>query len=105
METALGRAVKETTDKVQAEAKTREEFLKKSFEGERNVLAAKIESFESVIKEQKEQINKLSQQLEKAYQKVEDIAVKSVGGISDLKTLAAHVSWQSESFKKQSQEK
>jgi hypothetical protein len=46
-----------------------------------------MDSLERLAKEQKEQILRLSQQLEKAYQKVEDIAVKSVGGMSEVKGL------------------
>lgn len=100
MDLALQKAVKDTTERQQSEARTKEEFLKKSFEGEKNVLASKIESFEQLTKDQKEQIAKLSQALEKAYQKVEDIAVKTVGGFSDFKSFVAN-----EQFKKQSPEK
>lgn len=100
LDLALQKAVKDTTERLQSDARTKEEFLKKSFEGEKNVLAAKIESLEHLTKEQKEQIVRLSQALEKAYQKVEDIAVKTVGGFSEFKSFVAN-----EQFKKQPQEK
>lgn len=100
IEIAVQKATKETVEKVQLDARNKEEFLKKSFEGEKNVFIVKIESLEQTVKEQKEQISKSSQQLEKAYQKVEDIAVKSVGSFSDVKSLII-----SEQIKKQSQEK
>lgn len=89
IESAAQKAVKDTTEKNQADARNREEFSKKSFEGERNVLQTKIESLESLVKEQKESIIKLSQQLEKAYQTVEDIAGKAAGTGSDF--MKAHL--------------
>ncbi|MBW2674943.1 MAG: hypothetical protein JRD89_16270, partial [Deltaproteobacteria bacterium] len=46
------------------------------------------ESLEKTVKEQAEQISKLSGQLEKSYQKVEDIAVKAVEGSSNLQSLS-----------------
>jgi len=76
------KAVKETTERLQQEAKTREELLKKEFDGERNVLTTRIKSLEETVKQQNEQIIRLSQQLEKAYQKIQDIAVKTVEGKS-----------------------
>lgn len=85
LELAVQKTVKETIEKCQAESRNREEFLKKSFEGERNVLQTRVDSFETLVKEQKEQLVKLAQQLEKAYQKVEDIAEKAVGGTSELR--------------------
>lgn len=97
------RAVKDAVEKIQIEARNREELMKKTLEGEKNVLVAQIESLDRLTKEQKEQITRLSQQLEKAYQKVEDIAVKSVGGISDVKSFFQQRS--DDSAKRQSQEK
>lgn len=92
MESAVQKAVKDTTERIQVDSRNREEFSKKSFEGECNVLQTKIESLENIVKEQKETIIKLSQQLEKAYQKVEDIAGKAVGSGSDL--MKAHLTQQ-----------
>ena len=90
--------------KIQAEARNREELLKKTTEGEKNVLATQIDSLEKLTKEQKEQIVRLSQQLEKAYQKVEDIAVKSVGGFSEVKGMFQSQRMD-EQAKRQSQDK
>ncbi|MDP2107331.1 MAG: hypothetical protein Q8J76_15140, partial [Desulfobulbaceae bacterium] len=46
--------------------------------GEKNVLAARIEAFERQVTEQKKQIDQFSSQIEKAYGKVQDIAIKAV---------------------------
>ncbi len=80
LESAIKKAVKEITERLQQEAKNREELWKKEFEGERNVLTTRIKSLEETVKRQNEQITRLSQQLEKAYQKIQDIAVKTVEG-------------------------
>ena len=87
-ETAVAKAIKETTDRLNLEAKNREELVKKEFIGERNVLTTRIESLEKSVKEQNEQIAKLSQQLEKAYQQVQEIAVKTIEGSSTIKSFA-----------------
>ena len=101
MESAVNKAVKETTDKLQQESENREELLKKDFNGERNVLTMRVKSLDETVKQQSEQITKLSQQLERAYQNIQGIAVKTVedrsfSGLQGLLT---------EQTKKQSQEK
>lgn len=85
---AVDKAVKETTEQVRLEAQNKERLLLKEFEGEKNVLTARIESLEKTVKEQSQQIGKLSQALEKAYQQVQDIAVKTVESSSTSKALA-----------------
>ncbi len=105
METAIAKAIKETTEKLILEAKNREELVKKEFIGERNVLTTRIESLEKIVKEQSEQIAKFSQQLEKAYQQVQDIAVKTIEGSSNIKSFATLQQWVSEQMRKPSQEK
>ena len=105
METAIGKAIKETTDRLNLEAKNREELVKKEFIGERNVLTTRIESLEKIVKEQSEQIAKFSQQLEKAYQQVQDIAVKTIEGSSTIKSFANLQQWISEQTRKAPQEK
>nr|HID59118.1 hypothetical protein [Desulfobacterales bacterium] len=55
-------------------------MLKREFDRERNVLITRIDSLEKMVKQQNEQIAKLSRQLEMAYQKVEDIPVKAIEG-------------------------
>lgn len=105
METAVSKVIKETTDRLNLEAKNREELVKKEFIGERNVLTTRIESLEKGVKEQSEQITKLTQQLEKAYQQVQDIAVKTIEGSSTIKSFASLQQWINEQMRKSSQEK
>ncbi|MBS3906993.1 MAG: hypothetical protein KGZ49_08140 [Syntrophaceae bacterium] len=105
LETAVAKAIKETTDRLNLEAKNREELVKKEFIGERNVLTTRIESLEKIVKEQSEQIAKFSQQLEKAYQQVQDIAVKTIEGSSNIKSFANLQQWVSEQMRKSPQEK
>lgn len=83
----VARAVKEATDRLRQETGNREELLKREFEGERNVLNARIQALEKTVKEQSERMARLSQQLEKAYQQIQDIAVKTVEGASRSKVL------------------
>ena len=104
-ELAVNKAVKETAERLTLEAKTRDELMRKEFDGERNVLTTRIESLERTVKEQSGQVSHLSEQLEKAYQKVQDIAVKSVEGSSNLKSLSNLQQLLSEQTKKQLQEK
>jgi len=105
MEAAVTKAVKETTEKLTLEAKNRDELQKKEFLGEKNVLTTRIESLEKTVKEQSERIVKFNQQLEKAYQQVQDIAVKTIEGTSSLKALANLQQWLSEQVKKSPPEK
>jgi hypothetical protein len=105
LETAVAKAIKENTDRLNLEAKNREELAKKEFMGERNVLTTRIESLEKSVKEQNEQIAKFSQQLEKAYQQVQDIAVKTIEGSSTIKSFANLQQWISEQTRKAPQEK
>jgi len=88
LESAVSQAVKETGDRLKLEAKNREDLLRKESEGERNVLTAKNESLEKTNKDLIAANSKLGQQLEAAYQKVQDIAEKTVDGISQSKSLA-----------------
>ncbi len=87
VETAVNKAVEETTKKLKGEAAKNEEILRKEFDGERNVLKTKIESLSKIAADQTKQIDNLSQQLEKAYGKVQDIAVKAVEGSANMKAL------------------
>ncbi len=105
METAVNKAIKETTERLSLEAKNREELMKKEFVGERNVFTTRVESLEKIVKEQNEQIAKLSQQLEKAYQQVQEIAVKTIEGSSTIKSFANLQQWISEQTRKAPQEK
>jgi len=105
LETVVNRAVKETTERITFEAKAKEELLKKESEGERNVLKTRIESLEKTVAEQSERMTRLSQQLEEAYQKVQDIAVKTVEGASNAKSLANLQQLLGEQLWKQTSEK
>lgn len=104
LEFAVTKAVKDVSEKILLEAKNREDLLKKQFEGELNVLKARNESLEKTVKEQGERISGLSQQLEAAYQKVQDIAVKTVEGSSSFKSLAGIQQLLGEQLRKQSTE-
>jgi len=82
LEATVDKAVKETTERLQLEAKYRQDLLQKDFEGEKNVLTSRIQSLEKSVREQSEQLTKLGQQQESAYQKVQDVAVKAIEGAS-----------------------
>lgn len=80
LERAVEKAVKEVTVKITSEAAKNEQLLMKGFEGEKNVLQTRIDAFEQALATQKKQIEKLTEQLENAYGKVQDIAVRAVAG-------------------------
>lgn len=86
LDSAVKKAVVDVTGKLTAEAAMNEELLRKTFEGEKNVLSTKIQAFEQAVAEQRKQIENLSSQLEKAYGKVQDIAVKAVSGSAQRAT-------------------
>lgn len=88
LETAVNKAVKETTERIAKEAAAKEQLSRKEFEGEQRVFVSRIESLEKTVDMQAEQIAKLSGQLEKSYQKVEDIAVRAIEGSSNSKSLS-----------------
>lgn len=105
LDAAVNRAIKETTERQLMEAKSREELLKIEAEGERNVFKARIESLENTTKEQSERITALTKQLEAAYQKVQDIAVKTVEGASNSKSVASLQQFLGEQIRKQTPDK
>ena len=105
LEAAVAKAIKETSERLLLEAKTSEELLKKEAEGERNVFKARIESLEKTAKEQGERLSVLTKQLEAAYQKVQDIAVKTVEGASNFKSVASLQQLIGEQMRKQAAEK
>ena len=79
-EITVAREVKAAVEKVQTEAKFRLELVQKEFEGERNVLQARITSLEALVKDQSVQLAKMNEQVEKSYTQVQAIAVKAVEG-------------------------
>ena len=82
LQAAVAEAVAETTKRIELETKYQKDLLQKEFEGQRNVLTARIQSLEKTVKEQNEQIAKLSTQQDAAYQKIQDVAVKAIEGAS-----------------------
>lgn len=78
LEQGIQRAVKETAERLTAEAAKNEELLRKTFEGESNVFTTRIQALEQIAADQKKQLELLASQLDKAYGKVQDIAVKAV---------------------------
>ncbi len=83
LDDAVQKAVAEITQRLTAEAAKNEELLRQTFTGEKNVLSARIQAFEQVVAQQEKQLQVLSAQLENAYDKVQDIAVKAVSGTQD----------------------
>lgn len=102
LDAAVAGAVKETTERIQREAKYQQDLLQKDFEGQKNVLTARIQSLEKTVKEQAEQLAKLSQQQEGAYQKIQDVAVKAIEGASKLGSLGGLAHALKEQTKRQS---
>jgi hypothetical protein len=80
LEAAVQRAVEEATRRLTLEAEHKAALARKETEGERNVQAARLEGMERSLKEQNDQITKLNRQLEAAYQKLQDVAVKALEG-------------------------
>ncbi len=104
LESAVKQAVKEAVQRVESEAKNREDLLKREFDGERNVLNTRIESLEKTAAEQNELIAKLSQQVEKSYSQVQDIATKAIESTSQSQSLANLQQLMAEQARKQSPE-
>jgi len=85
LETAVAKAVEEASARLNWEAHSKDELLRKAFEGEKNVLTARIEALQQTVKEQTARITAISAQLEKSYGQVQDIAVKAIEGSSTLR--------------------
>ena len=80
----MATAVKECSERIKLEAGYQKDLLQKEYEGEKNVLTARIQSLEKTVREQTEQIQKLSTQQDSAYQKIQDVAVKAIEGASKV---------------------
>ena len=104
MEAAVSKAVKETSEKLQTTAKNQVDLSNKQFEGERNVLTTRIESLQATVKQQAEQIAKLTQHQEMAYEKIQNIALKAIEGSSNVKSSAVLQQTLTEHLKKQIKE-
>jgi len=82
LQAAVAKAVEESNERIELETRYQKDLLQKEFEGQRNVLTARIQSLEKTVKEQSEQTAKLSTQQDAAYQKIQDVAVKAIEGAS-----------------------
>lgn len=78
LEAAVQGAVADTTKQLTRDFESEKALMQARFDGERNVLAGKIEALEKMASAQAAQISDLSQKSEKAYEKVQDIANKAV---------------------------
>ena len=82
IEARVNQAVVAVTERLNTAAQSSEKLLQASTEGEKNVLLARIEALQGVVKSQDKQIADLSGNLDAAYAKVQDIAVKAVDSSS-----------------------
>jgi hypothetical protein len=105
LRSSVAKAAREATAAAAASAAAGEELLKREFAGERNVLTTRVTSLEQTVKEQASQLLKLSQQAEKAYTQVQDIAVKAIEGSSNFKSLTNLQQLLTEQGRKQGTEK
>ncbi|MGH9339679.1 MAG: hypothetical protein ACRD1R_08855 [Acidobacteriota bacterium] len=103
-EAAVARALSEAVERIRSEAQNQQELMSKEFEGERKVFLTRIESLEKTIREQNQQITKLSQIQDKAYQQVQDIAVRAVEGASNWKSFPGFQQTGGEQKKRTAQE-
>jgi len=85
LEANVKKAVDGVSERLKQEARHQEVLMQKEFLGENNVLKTKIEALERTVNEQSKQIVQLTQKLEGAYGKVQDIAVKTVEGAAQSK--------------------
>jgi hypothetical protein len=78
LDSAVAKAVKDAAARAAQEAALRATLQQKEFEGERNVMAARIQALEQQLAVQMTQIEKLSAQTDMAYRQMEKIAVNAV---------------------------
>ncbi|MBP7866835.1 MAG: hypothetical protein KA419_12900 [Acidobacteria bacterium] len=88
LDAQVGRAVKDAVQRVREDAEKAEALLKAESEGEKNVLKARIAALEAVAADQNARISALTAQMDGAYQKVQDIAVKAVEGSANRQVIA-----------------
>jgi hypothetical protein len=86
LDAAAAKAGKETGDNCRAQLKNREEILSREAEGERNVLNTRIVLLEKLAADQNGKIKELSEKMDLAYQKVQDVALKAIEGASQSKS-------------------
>lgn len=78
LDAKVKQAVGDITAKLTTQSESSEKLLRAQLAGEKNVLMAKIEALESVVKSHEKQNSTLYAKLEAAYGNVQDIAVKAV---------------------------
>ncbi len=78
LDTATQKAVADTTKQLARDFDSDKALMQARFDGEKNVLAGRIEALEKMVTAQTSQINDLSKKSELAYEKVQDIATKAV---------------------------
>lgn len=105
LQAAVSKAVAEAVARAQADGAAREELLQREFAGEKNVLTTRLAALDQITKEQSAQILKLSQQAEKAYTQVQDIAVKAIEGSANFRSLTSLQQLLTEQGRKPGQEK
>lgn len=88
IETAVSQAVQSATDRLKADYTAREALAKSQADGERKVLEARIKALEQAVAEQTATTTRATTQLETAYQKVQEIAIRAVEGSQNAKQLS-----------------
>lgn len=78
LETAVEKAVEDTTARLTHDFEKDKALMESRFEGEKNVFSSKIESLEKLVEGQAAQIADLAKRHEHAYEKVQDIANRAV---------------------------
>lgn len=78
LDAAVQKAVADTTKQLTRDFESDKALMQARFDGEKNVLAGKIEALEKMVSAQAAQIADLSKKSEQAYEKVQDIANKAV---------------------------
>ena len=79
---SIKKAVNEVTEKLKSEAGNNQKLQQKDFEAERNTFVAEAASLKMTVETQKQQIKDLTAKLDKSYDEVKDMAVKTIEGIS-----------------------
>jgi len=89
LEGKVAAAVKEATARVRGEYEHKLALQSEQFEGQKNVLAGRIEGLEQLVASLREQVESLSRQQEQAYEKVQDIATRAVDRASRVVSMPA----------------
>lgn len=86
MEKEKQESVERETEKLKMEHKNQLELTEQKYNGQIEVLETKIESLKDTVTDQEAKIKELSDKIEKAYQKVQDVALKAIEGASGSKS-------------------